>query len=78
MRDLSYKEIEVRALTIAIHAAAGNKRGVAGAQSFSFHQAPIGQASESQIRSLVGAYDGEGEFSQEQIAARAAELQATA
>lgn len=73
---LTYKEIEVRAITSAIHAAAGNRRGVSAAAAFSMRPKKIGLASENQVRSFVGAADGEGEFSQAQIAARAAELQA--
>lgn len=66
----------MRAITSAIHGAAGNRKGVNAAMGFSMRPQKIGLATETQVRSFVGAPDGEGAYTQEQIAKRAAELQA--
>lgn len=76
-RSLTYKEIEVRAITGAIHSAQGNKRGAKAAQSFRFHKAKAQEVSTVQATKMfpVGA---EGLISQEEIDARIAELQKAA
>jgi hypothetical protein len=72
-RSLRYKEIEVQAVVSAIHSAAGNRRGAAQAQKFRFHKpkpATISTATAARM------FPGEAMYSQADIDARVAELQA--
>jgi hypothetical protein len=72
---LQYKEIEVQAVVSAIHAAAGNRKGAAAAQKFRFHKPAPAVISTGTAARL---FPGEALYSQEDILARAAELEAAA
>lgn len=69
-RSLTYKEIEVRAVTAAIHSAAGNRAGARAAQKFRFHKKEPAQVSETQMKQMFPA-DEQGMFSAEEILAEA-------
>lgn len=76
---LTYKEIEVRALLGAIHSAAGNKKGAAASQKFSFHKQAPAVAKESQLRGMVGAAPGDtGEEFRQELLAEVARLKGAA
>ncbi|AMM44295.1 tail assembly chaperone [Arthrobacter phage Kitkat] len=70
-RDLMYKEIEVRAITGAIHSAAGNKRGAAAAQKFSFHKKKA-VATEDKLVSMFGGINEADMFTDDMIQAEIA------
>lgn len=79
-RDLDYKEIEVRAVTSAIHSAAGDGKGAEHASKFRFPRAsdqgakaPVKEASLERVQSLMG---GAPRFSDEDLAAARARLEA--
>lgn len=72
---LTYKEIEVKALLSAIHGAAGNAKGVAMAEKFSFHRAEPEVASTRKVAQFFKP-DAAGLVSDAELAAAVEELKA--
>lgn len=72
-RSLTYKEIEVRTITGAIHSAAGNKRGAKAASQFRFHKAKAQEITTAQASRMFPITE-EGLISQEEIDAAIAKL----